>query len=260
MRRALAVAPLLALLLAPAALAVEALDADALVRRAETVLRGDTAEMRASMTIERPRWTRTVRFRSWDDRAHDRSFIRILEPAKDRGAGFLKIEKTLWTYLPAVERTTRLPPSMLLQPWMGSDFTNDDLVRESSLIDDYTARLLGEREIDGTAAIGVELLPKPEAPVVWAKIEMWLEKERLAPLSGSYYDEPEPGRYQAVRAIRYGDVSVVQGRPLPHRWEIEALDKPGNKTRVVLEEIVFDRPMPDEIFTQKNLERAEAVR
>jgi outer membrane lipoprotein-sorting protein len=250
----------LALLLASARGAAEPLDADALVHRAENVLRGQTAEMLAAMTIERPRWSRTVRFRSWDDRARDRSFIRILEPAKDRGSGFLKVEQTLWTYLPAVERTTRLPPSMLLQPWMGSDFTNDDLVRESSLIDDYTARLLGEREIDGRTAIGVELLPKPEAPVVWAKIELWLEKERLCPLAGSYYDEPEKGSYQAVRSMRYSDVRMVQGRPLPHTWEIESLDKAGSKTRVVLEEIVFDRPMPDEIFTQKNLERAEAVR
>ncbi len=250
----------LAVLLVPALARAEALDADALVRRAEEVMRGSTAEMRASMTVERPRWTRTVRFRSWDDRARDRSFIRILEPAKDRGSGFLKVEKTLWTYLPAVERTTRLPPSMLLQPWMGSDFTNDDLVRESSLIEDYTPRLLGEREIGGVAAVGVELSPKPEAPVVWAKIEMWLEQERLCPLFGSYYDEPEPGSFQAVRTLRYSDVRVVQGRPLPHLWKIESLDKPGHKTRVVLEEIVFDRPMPDEIFTQRNLERVEAVR
>ncbi len=258
MTRAFALACLLGA--AAAAPGPETLDADALVRRAENVLRGDTAEMRAAMTIVRPRWTRTVRFRSWDDRAHDRSLIRILEPARDRGSGFLKIEQTLWTYLPAVERTTRLPPSMLLQPWMGSDFTNDDLVRESSLIDDYTPRLLPEREIDGVPALGVELLPKPEAPVVWAKIEMWLEKERLAPLRGSYYDEPEKGNFQAVRTLRYSDVRMVQGRPLPHTWEIESQDKPGQMTRVVLEEIAFDRAMPDEIFTQKNLERAEAVR
>jgi outer membrane lipoprotein-sorting protein len=254
-----AAAALLAALLA-AASAAEPLDADALVRRAEEVMRGTTSEILAAMTIERPRWTRTVRFRSWDDRARDRSFTRILDPAKDRGTGFLKVESTLWTYLPSVERTTRLPPSMLLQPWMGSDFTNDDLVRESSLIDDYRARLLGEREIDGRAAVGVELLPKEEAPVVWAKMELWLERERLAPLAASYYDEPEPGRYAEVRRMRYSDLRDVQGRPVPHRWEMLSLDKPGHVTRVDLEEIRFDQPMSDELFTQAHLQRAEAVR
>jgi outer membrane lipoprotein-sorting protein len=242
------------------ALAAEPLSADALVRRAEEVMRGTTSEMRAAMTIVRPRWTRTVRFRSWDDRAHDRSFTRILDPAKDRGTGFLKVETTLWTYLPSVERTTRLPPSMLLQPWMGSDFTNDDLVRESSLVDDYRARLLGEREIGGKTALGVELLPKEEAPVVWARIELWLEKERLAPLAAAYSDEPEPGRFEEVRRMRYSDVREVQGRPVPHVWEMESLDKPGHLTRVVLEEIRFDETMPAEIFTQAHLQRAEAVR
>ncbi len=251
---------LVALLLAGPARAGELLDADALVRRSEEVMRGKTSEIRAAMTIVRPRWTRSVRFRSWDDRARDRSFTRILDPAKDRGSGFLKVETTLWTYLPSVERTTRLPPSMLLQPWMGSDFTNDDLVRESSLVDDYRARLLGEREIDGKAALGVELLPKEEAPVVWAKLELWLEKERLAPLASSYYDEPEPGRFEEVRRMRYSDVRDVQGRPVPHHWAMESLDKPGHVTRVALEEIRFDQPMPDEIFTQAHLQRSEAVR
>jgi outer membrane lipoprotein-sorting protein len=223
-------------------------------------MRGTTSEIRAAMTIERPRWTRTVRFRSWDDRAHDRSFTRILDPAKDRGTGFLKVEQTLWTYLPSVERTTRLPPSMLLQPWMGSDFTNDDLVRESSLIDDYTPRLLGKREISGKPALGVELLPKEDAPVVWAKVELWLDEERLAPLAASYYDEPETGRYAEVRRMSYSELRDVQGRPVPHRWEMLSIDKPGHATRVVLEEIRFDEPMPDDLFTQANLQRAEAVR
>jgi hypothetical protein len=247
-------------LLLPGSARAADLDAAALVRRSEEVMRGTTAEMVAAMTIERPRWTRTVRFRSWDDRARDRSFTRILDPAKDRGTGFLKVEQTLWTYLPSVERTTRLPPSMLLQPWMGSDFTNDDLVRESSLIDDYRPKLLGKRELEGHTAVGVELLPREEAPVVWARIELWLDEERLAPLSTSYYDEPEPGRYAEIRRMRYSDLRDVQGRPVPHHWEMASLDKPGHVTRVVLEEIRFDLPMPDELFTQAHLQRAEAVR
>ncbi|HTO06540.1 MAG TPA: outer membrane lipoprotein-sorting protein, partial [Myxococcota bacterium] len=114
----------LLLLVAPAA---RAQDAAEIVRRAEDALRGNTAEMKLRMTITTPRWTRELVVRSWDDRAHDRSFTRVLEPPKDKGTAFLREKDAFWTWLPRVERAMRIPPSMMLQSWMGSDFTNDDL-------------------------------------------------------------------------------------------------------------------------------------
>ncbi len=205
------------------------IDADELVRRAEDALRGDTAQMKATMTITTTRWTRELSFRSWDDRHHDRSL-------------------------------TRIPPSMMLQPWMGSDFTNDDLARESSMVEDYSARVLGERDIDGTRAWGVELIPNEDAPVVWSKIEAWVVAERFAPLLYLYYDEPERGRFELVRRMRFSDVRDIAGRPVPHYWVIEPLDKPGNSTAIRLDEFVLDEPLDDSLFTQDNLKRAEAVR
>ena len=212
------------------------------------------------MVITTPRWTREVKFHSWDDRLGDRSFIRILEPSKDRGMGFLRLEETFWTYLPRVERTMRIPPSMMLQPWMGSDFTNDDLPRESSLMDDYVPNAIGEKLIDGVVALGVSLIPREEAPVVWARQELWLEKERLAPLLYLYYDEPEPGRFELLRRMTYSDVREVQGRPMPHSWEIVPIDKPGQSTRMTIEFVKLDQEFEEGIFTQRNLRRAERAR
>jgi outer membrane lipoprotein-sorting protein len=245
---------------APAEEAFAGFSADDLVERVEKVMRGDTARYRAAMTVVTPRWTRTIEFRSWDDRHSDRSLTRILAPAKDRGTGFLKVEQTLWTYLPRVERTTRMPPSMLLQPWMGSDFTNDDLVRESSLTEDYVPRLIGEREIEGAPAIGVLLEPRPEAPVVWGRVDVWVERERLAPLLFVYYEEAGGGKLEEIRRMRMSDVRVVQGRPLPHRWEMIPLHKSGHRTIVEMSEVEFDLPIDEETFTLVNLKRAEAVR
>jgi outer membrane lipoprotein-sorting protein len=257
--RRLAIGCLALALLAPSSVP-DSHDAQALVERVEQVMRGDTVQYKAAMTITRPRWTRTVVMRSWDDRLSKRSLTRILSPAKDRGTGFLKIDQTLWTYLPRVERTTRMPPSMLLQPWMGSDMTNDDLVRESSIIDDYTARLLEEREIDGESALGVELIPKEEAPVVWSRIEIWVEKRRLAPILEIFYDEPEQGRFEEVRRMIFSDIREVQGRPVPHSWVIEITNEPEKQTRFEIEEIRYDEPIPDSLFTLTELKRAEAVR
>jgi outer membrane lipoprotein-sorting protein len=236
------------------------LGAKQLVERFEEIFRGQTAQMKASMKIERPRWTRTMTFRSWDDRAGDRAFVRILSPSKDRGTGFLRESKTLWTYLPRVERTTRIPPSMMLQPWMGSDFTNDDLVRESSLIEDYEPSDLGIREIEGQTLRGIQLVAREEAPVVWARVEIWFDPSNFVPLLQVNYDEPEPGRYEPIREMRYSDVREVQGRPLPHAWVMTPLDKPGHVTSIRIEEMQFDEPLDDGIFTQANLKRAEATR
>ena len=255
-RVALALAVLAVAVAAPAG----AFDAREVVRRAEDALQGKTAEMRAAMTITTPRWTRVVRFHSWNDGIEDRSFIRILEPRKDRGTGFLRLQRSFWTYLPRVERTMRVPPSMMLQPWMGSDMTNDDLVRESSLQDDYDPSEIGEQSIDGVRALGVRLTPHEDAPVVWARLEIWVEKERFAPLRFFYYDETEPGRFEVLREMVFSDIREVAGRPMPHAWVITPLNKPGHSTRMEIEEIHLDLDLADGIFTQRNLRRAEGAR
>ena len=235
-------------------------DPDELIERLEQALRGDTVQMRAEMRITTPRWTRVVEFRSWDDRVGDRSFIRILAPRKDRGTGFLRREGTFWTFLPRVERTLRIPPSMMLQSWMGSDFTNDDLARESSLSEDYSARSLGGREFEGISAWGVELRPHLDAPVVWARVEAWIDPETLAPLLLLYYDEPDPGRFELLRELRFSDVRTIQGRPFPHSWLMLPRDKPGHRTEIRILSSVFDEPFEDALFTQEHLRRATGAR
>jgi len=259
-RFAVCLAAALTLFLAAPARSDSAPDAAEIVRRAEDALRGKTAEMKLRMIITTPRWTRELVIRSWDDRPNDRSFVRVLEPPKDKGTAFLRDHEAMWTWLPRVERAMRIPPSMMLQSWMGSDFTNDDLARESSLEDDYVPVLAAEETVDGVTAYRLELRPKPEAPVVYAKLELTIEKERYAPLLYVYYDEPQPGRFEALRKLRFGDVRTVQGRPLPHTWEMIPLDKPGHSTKVVLEEAELDQSLDEDIFTQQNLRNSEAAR
>ena len=258
LRSALALAVSLALVAAEAR--ADSLDAAEIVRRAEDALRGSTAEMKLRMTIVTPRWTRELVVRSWDDRPHDRSFVRVLEPEKDKGTAFLRDHDAFWTWLPRVERAMRIPPSMMLQSWMGSDFTNDDLARESSLEKDYVPVLLDGQELDGVPAYQLALQPRPEAPVVWARLELWIEKARYAPLLYTYFDEPQAGHFEPLRRLRFSDVREVQGRPLPHEWDMTPLDKPGHSTRVTLEEVKLDQKLSDEIFTQSNLRNSEAAR
>ncbi len=238
------------------------LDGRSVAQRAEDQMRSSRTFTEATMVIESPRLPqpRRVSFRSWDDKGGDRSFIRIDGPAKDDGTTFLKLHPNLWMYVPRVERTVRIPPSMMLQSWMGSDFTNDDLVRESSEIDDYDHDLLGVDpalpHAQGRRAYVVEYRPHEDAPVVWGRIVAWIDVERGNPLMQEFYDE----RGAKLRVLRFDDVRSVDGRWVPHRWSLEPLEKPGHGTVIELSSIRFDVEFGDEVFTKRNLKRASERR
>lgn len=148
----------------PAARAQEP-SAQDVVNRAETALWGKTLQAQLTMTVTTARWERTLTLDAWIERPR-RSFIRILAPSKEAGIASLRIGPEMWNYLPTVERTIRIPPSMMMQPWMGSDFTNDDLVKESSVVEDYAHRITGSDTAAGAPVYVVESVPKPDAAVV----------------------------------------------------------------------------------------------
>jgi outer membrane lipoprotein-sorting protein len=230
-----------------------------LARAAEGNMRSDRTFFRAKMTVASPRLARdrVVAFHSWEDSAEHRSLIRIDSPSKDRGTGFLKLHPNLWMYIPRVERTVRVPPSMMLQSWMGSDFSNDDLVRESSEIDDYDHRLLGIDAGDGTSvdrrSYVVEYKPQEGAAVVWGSIIAWLDIESGAPLRQDFFDEEG----ERLRIMRFSEFRRIDDRFVPHLWTITPLDKPGHSTSIEIEEIRFDPEMKSSIFTTRNLKRKE---
>lgn len=229
---------------------VHASEARDVLDKVEKLLWGRTVQGDYEMTIATPRWSRTLVLKVWMDRPK-RSFVRIVSPAKEAGIGSLRIGTEMWNYLPNVERVVKIPPSMMLQPWMGSDFTNDDLVKESSILDDYTHKLLGVAKVDGTEVTQIEAVPKPDAAVVWGRIVYWVRRADTMPLKQEFFSE----RGERVRVLSFSDVRNVDGRVLPTRWEMRPDGKPGYVTTVLLRDAVFDRPVNDEIFSQRNLQK-----
>jgi len=223
-----------------------------LVAHVERLLWGKTNQGLAEMTVVTPRWTRTLELRFWMERPKQ-TFIRILAPPKEAGIGSLRIKAEMWNYLPAVERTIKIPPSMMLQPWMGSDMTNDDLVKESSVVEDYTHTLVGTEDVGGAKAYRVESIPKPEAAVVWGKLVYRIRVTDRMPLAQEYYDE----RGALIKAMRFTDVRRLGGREIPTRWEMQPVKKPQNRTVFVLKEISFDAPVDPGIFTLRNLQKVK---
>lgn len=230
---------------------VFAADAKTIITNMIQKMRGHTNISEYEMTVQRTAWTRSVRMKIWDDRSHKRVFVRILEPAKDKGISFLRLDYNLWNYLPSVEKVMKIPPSMMLQPWMGSDFTNDDLVKESSYIDDYEHTLVSHEIVGGEEILQMELIPHPHAPVVWGKVIYWVRKKDNLPVKQHFLDE----KGRLIKELEFSNFKVLDGVLLPTRWEMKPVLKPGEKTILTLVTIDFDPvpAVPAFIFTEKNL-------
>jgi len=223
-------------------------DSEALqaMRNLQGLLRSQTSTATYTMRVVTPEWKRSVRFDAWDDRPGKRFFIHIASPKKDKGTSYLKLRGNLWLYLPKLERDIRIPPSMMLSSWMGSDFTNDDLVKSASVVEDYTHRIIARDE----NSITIESIPKPNAPVVWGKLMHVIRTDGI-PLSEAFYDEHAHKR----RMLTFEDVKELGGRRIPSRWVMHPLDEAGRQTILKLERVEFDPVIPDSIFTRANLKR-----
>jgi len=217
-----------------------------LVQQVQDRLRSDTSMSRYTMRIKTQDWQREVRMDAWEDRQKKRFFIRILAPKKDKNTTWLKQGGNLWMYLPKLERDIRIPPSMMLSNWMGSDFSNDDLVKMQSVVVDYTHKILAEKD----AVFTVESIPRPHAPVVWGKIIRRIRDDGM-PLREDYFDEH--GIH--IRQLVFDRVQKMGGRDIPTRWLMQADATPDKHTVMLLEDVVFDAVIEDSVFTRRNMRR-----
>lgn len=225
-------------------------NANEIIKEAEDKAKGETMVGVFTMNIVRPDYTRTVKMKNWN-KGNDKALIEILAPKKEEGNKTLKIKNELWSYMENTETTMKLPPSMMLQSWNGSDLTNDDLVRESSMADDYYAEIMFEEKIGGELCWKIELTPKPDAPVVWGKIYYWVRKTDNLPAYVQYYDE----RGKLHRSMKFTDIKQMGGRKIPTKWTIIDENEEGNYTEFIYEDVEFDVNIKDRIFSFRQLER-----
>jgi outer membrane lipoprotein-sorting protein len=225
-------------------------DAREIVEKANELIRANSSYSEITMEVVKPDWSRKMRMKIWSLEP-DYGLVLLTEPAKEKGMVTLKRKKEVWNWIPSVNRVIKLPPSMMLQSWMGSDFTNDDLVRQSSIVKDYTHTLAGEEEMEGYDCYKIDLIPKPEAGVVWGKIITWISKEGYLQLRADYFDED----LVLIKSMIGSEVKKLGGRMIPCHWEMLPLDKPGQKTVMDYLDIEFNIDINESYFSQQNMKR-----
>jgi outer membrane lipoprotein-sorting protein len=225
-------------------------DAKEIIEKMDQQMRGDYSVQTMTMRIVRPTWERSVSMKSWS-RGQDYAMILITAPAKERGQVFLKRDKEMWNWVPSINRMIKIPPSMMSQSWLGSDFTNDDLLREASVVNDYHHKIVGEETVNGHKAWKIELLPKEDAAVVWGKVNLWVSKEHHIELKAEFFDEDE----NLKNTMTLSDIKQMGGRTLPTHWEMIPADEEGKKTIIEMESADFQEEIPESFFSQQNMKR-----
>jgi outer membrane lipoprotein-sorting protein len=226
-------------------------DATDIIRKAEEKMRGkESAYMEMTIEIVRPKWTRSMSMKSWS-KGQELSLSVLTAPAKDEGVGFLKRGKEVWNWMPSIERSIKMPPSMMMQSWMGTDFSNDDLVRESSNVSDYTHTLEKDTVIDGRKCWKIILTPKPDAPVVWGKVIAFVDQQDYIQLKAEQYDEDG----YKINVINSSDIREMDGVVMATKLELIPIEKEGHSTIMHIEDVKFNEPYEDSFFTVQNMKR-----
>lgn len=233
---------------AAAAIPAHAQTARDIIDRVDRLMRGASSHGTVEMRITTEHWSRSLRMEVWS-LGTKYSLVRVTAPAREAGTATLKADQEVWNYLPRVDRTIKVPPSLMMGSWMGSHFTNDDLVKESRMIDDYDIEISFDGERDGVEVWEFALTPTPDAPVVWGRVEEQVRKEDLMPTWVRYYDEDG----SLVRTMTFSDYKRMGGRLVPGEMLVVPTDAPDESTALIYHELAFDVGLDTDFFSLRNL-------
>lgn len=224
--------------------------ASKILAEVDDLWRGESSYAITKMVVKTEHYTRTMRMEGWS-KGKEKTVFRVLEPLREKGSITLKSDNNIYTYLPKTDRTIKLTSGMMMGSWMGSHLTNDDLVKESRLEEDYTARISFEGERKGQKVIEFTLIPKPEAAVVWGKLVLTILADGYIPVDEFYYDED----MKLARTMLFTDIKKLGGRDRPAVLRVIPADKPTEYTEFVYESLEFDLEVDDKMFTLSTLKQ-----
>ena len=226
------------------------LSAEKILDNVDDLYRSNASHGILTLSVTTVNWQRTLTLEQWS-KGEDKSLIKILKPKKEKGLATLRVDKNMWNYMPKVKRVVKIPSSMMSSSWMGSHFTNDDLVKQSRMAEDYTFSITFEGMNDGKEIIEITCLPNKEAAVVWGKVEVVVYADDYLPLRMTYYDED----LLLSRTLEFTNIEMMNGKIIPTMMSMIPTNEPGESTTVKWEEIQFDVTIDDKFFSLRKLQQ-----
>ena len=221
-----------------------------ILNNVDDLYRSNASHSILTLSVTTVNWQRTLTLEQWS-KGEDKSLIKVLKPKKEKGLATLRVDKNVWNFLPKVKRVVKIPSSMMSSSWMGSHFTNDDLVKQSRMTEDYTFSITFEGMKDGKEIIEVTCLPNKEAAVVWGKVEVVVYADDYLPLRMIYYDED----LLLSRTLEFTNIEMMDGKMIPTMMNMIPTDEPGESTTVKWEEVKFDVTIDDDFFSLRKLQQ-----
>lgn len=229
---------------------IKAQSAKEIIAKSDQVARGVSSYSEITITTLRPKWSKEMKMKIWA-KGSDYSTSLVTAPAKEKGSVFLKRKMEVWNYVPSIERTIKLPPSMMMQNWMGTDMTNDDMVKQSSIVVDYSHKIVGSEKVNGLECWKLQLIPNEDAAVVWGKIITWVDKADYMQMKIEFYDEDD----FLVNKLNTLETKQFGSRKLPSKIEYIPMEKEGNKTVIEYHKWEFEVEIPDSYFTSRYMKK-----
>lgn len=231
-----------------AALGVNAENPDEWWKYSDDQMRGDRSRAEIVMTIKTPNWTRTLEIES-DVNGKKEAISTIQSPAKEKGIRTLRIENNMWNYFPKLRRKVAVSSSMLLASWMGSDFTNDDILKASSMSADYTHTFLKDESLDGEEMKVINNIAKSNSKVMWPRIVNLSSKKDCLPRESRYYDKEN----NLKRVLTFSEIKNFDGHKMPTVWKMHPTDDKSKETILTYKKVDFNVKFPSDHFSQKTL-------
>ena len=225
------------------------LDPEIILNNVDDVYRSNASHGILTLSVKTSNWQRSLTLEQWS-KGNDMHLLKVLKPKKEKDLATLRVDNNVWNYMPKVKRVVKIPSSMMSSSWMGSHFTNDDLVKQSRMVIDYDFSITYEGLRDGVDIVEISCIPKKNAAVVWGKVEVIVYRNDFIPLNIVYYDED----LKLSRTLKFSNIQVLGGKKIPLQMKMVPIDEPEESTTILWEKINFDLTIKDDFFSLRKLQ------
>ena len=225
------------------------LDPEIILNNVDDIYRSNTSHGILTLSVKTSNWQRSLTLEQWS-KGNDMHLLKVLKPKKEKDLATLRVDNNVWNYMPKVKRVVKIPSSMMSSSWMGSHFTNDDLVKQSRMVIDYDFSITYEGLRDGVDIVEISCIPKKNAAVVWGKVEVIVYRNDFIPLNIVYYDED----LKLSRTLKFSNIQVLGGKKIPLQMKMVPTDEPEESTAILWEKIEFDIVIKDDFFSLRKLQ------
>ena len=225
------------------------LDPEIILNNVDDIYRSNASHGILTLSVKTSNWQRSLTLEQWS-KGNDMHLLKVLKPKKEKDLATLRVDKNVWNYMPKVKRVVKIPSSMMSSSWMGSHFTNDDLVKQSRMVIDYDFSITYEGLRDGVDIVEISCIPKKNAAVVWGKVEVIVYRNDFIPLNIVYYDED----LKLSRTLKFSNIQVLGGKKIPLQMKMIPTEEPEESTAILWEKIEFDLVIKDDFFSLRKLQ------